>query len=61
MKIKPTVVMMNRGSEKVVSHLEYRHINKERGCAYKVDSNSMSGMEMKALREDGSEVKIAGQ
>ena len=59
--IQPTVVMGNRGRKKVVTHLEYRHVNKEAGCNYKVESNAMTSMEMRPMREDGSEVQLEGQ
>lgn len=56
--MKPKVVMRHKGQKQVVSHLEYVCKNKETGCNYKVQSTSMTSMEMVALREDGSEVRI---
>ena len=56
--LKPKVVMGRKGKKQVVSHLEYVCKNKETGCNYKVQSSTMTSMEMVALREDGSEVRI---
>ena len=56
--IKPKAVMGNRGQKKVVSHLEYRHTNKKTDCNYVVESTTMTSMEMRPLREDGSLVKV---
>jgi hypothetical protein len=59
--MKPKVVMGRKGKEQVVSHLEYVCINPKTGCRYKVSSTTMAGsIEMVALREDGSEVRIGG-
>ena len=54
----PKVVMGRKGQKHVVNHLEYVCKNKETGCNYKVSSTTMTSMEMVALREDGSEVRV---
>jgi hypothetical protein len=56
--MKPKVVMVRKGQKQVVSHLEYVCNNPKTGCKYKVQSTTMTSMEMLALREDGSEVRI---
>jgi hypothetical protein len=57
--LKPKAVMGRRGQKQVVDHLEYVCQNKETGCNYKINSTTMAGsIEMVALREDGSEVRI---
>jgi RNase P subunit RPR2 len=56
--MKPKVVMGRRGQKQVVSCLEYVCNNPKTGCRYKVQSTSMTSMEMLAMREDGSEVRI---
>ena len=56
--MKPKVVLGRKGQKQVVDHLEYVCKNKETGCNYKVQSSTMTSMEMVALREDGSEVRI---
>jgi hypothetical protein len=56
--IKPKAIMGRRGQKQTVTHLEYRHTNPETGCNYLVESNLMTQMEMKALREDGTTAKI---
>ena len=57
--LKPKVVMGHRGQKQVVDHLEYVCKNRETGCNYKVSSTTMAGsIEMVALREDGSEVRV---
>ena len=53
--IRPAVVKNMRGD---VSHLHYEHRNKEVGCAYSFDTNAMVNAEMKAMRPDGTEVKL---
>jgi RNase P subunit RPR2 len=59
--LKPKVVMGRRGQKQVVDHLEYVCKNKETGCNYKVHSTVMtdSSSQIVALRDDGSEVRIA--
>jgi hypothetical protein len=56
--LKPKVVMGRKGQKTVVDHLEYSCVNPKTGCKYKVRSFTMTNMEMVALREDGSEVRI---
>lgn len=57
--LKPKVIMGRRGQKQVVSHLEYTCINPKTGCRYKINSTTMAGsIEMLAIREDGSEVRI---
>jgi hypothetical protein len=53
--------MGRRGQKQVVDHLEYVCKNKETGCNYKVHSTVMtdSSSQIVALRDDGSEVRIA--
>ena len=57
--MKPKVVMGRRGQKQIVDHLEYVCKNPKTGCNYKVNSTLMGQEEMVALREDGSEVRIA--
>lgn len=57
--LKPKVVMGRKGQKQVVSHLEYVCKNPKTGCNYKVSSTTMApSIEMLALRDDGSEVRI---
>ena len=56
--LKPKVVMGRKGQKQVVDHLEYVCNNPKTGCKYKVQSTTMTSMEMLALRDDGSEVRI---
>ncbi len=56
--MKPKVVMGRKGQKSVVDHLEYVCKNPVTGCRYKVRSFTMTNMEMVAIREDGSEVRI---
>jgi hypothetical protein len=56
--LKPKVVMGRKGQKQVVDHLEYVCKNPKTGCNYKVQSTIMTSMEMLALRDDGSEVRI---
>jgi hypothetical protein len=59
--LKPKVVFGRKGQKQVVDHLEYECRNPKTGCRYKVLSTEMthSSAQMVALREDGSEVRIA--
>lgn len=59
--MKPKVVFGRRGQKQVVDHLEYVCKNPKTGCNYKVNSTVMtdSSSQIVALREDGSEVRIA--
>jgi hypothetical protein len=50
--------MGRKGQKQVVDHLEYVCKNPKTGCNYKVQSTIMTSMEMLALRDDGSEVRI---
>ena len=57
--LKPKPVMGRRGQKQVVTHLEYICKNPKTGCNYKINSTTMAGsIEMIALREDGSEVRV---
>jgi hypothetical protein len=53
--MKPEVVKNGRG---MVEHLLYRHHNAEKGCSYELQSNVMIQAEMKAVRADGTQVKL---
>lgn len=55
--IKPKPVMIKRGQKPFCSHIEYIHKNEKTGCNYRVESTTMTSMQMVPLRSDGSEAR----
>lgn len=56
--IAPRAVKAHRGQKEIVTHLEYKHVNKKTGCNYVIDSSQRTSFEMIGLREDGSRVQV---
>lgn len=57
--LKPKPVKAKRGHKEIVTHLEYRHLNKDSGCGYVIQSSERCSFEMLPLREDGTVVKLS--